>query len=247
MVPEQTLVAPGIAQIANLDLTAVALQRLVERSNGLPGLGVLHGPSGWGKTLSCNRLAQVHRGYFVSIKSAWSRKTLLEKILTEMGIKPHGTIPNMLDQVCDQLAGAGDRPLILDEFDHATRNETMLELVRDMHDGGQAAILLVGEEQLPTKLKKWERFHSRVLAWVPAQPVSLGDAQKLSPIYAPGLGIADDLLQSLVSSAQGSVRRVVVNLRSIAEEAGVAGWETVDAATWGNRPFYTGEAQKRRV
>jgi DNA transposition AAA+ family ATPase len=247
MVTQQTLSAPGIAQIANLDITAVALQRLVERGPGLPGLGVLHGPAGWGKTLSCNRLAQVHRGYFVSIKSAWSRKTLLEKILKEMGIKPHGTIPNMLDQVCDQLAGAGDRPLILDEFDHAIRNESMLELVRDMHDGGQAAILMVGEEQLPTKLQKWERFHSRVLAWVPAQPISLGDAKQLAPIYAPGLQIADDLLVRLVTSSQGSVRRVVVNLRSIAEEAAVGGWDAVDAALWGDRPIYTGETQKRRV
>ncbi len=246
MVPEQTLVAPGIAQIANLDITAVALQRLVERNNCLPGLGVLFGPSGWGKTVSCNRLAQVYRGYFVSIKSAWSRKTLLEKILTEMGIKPSGTIPQLLDQVCDQLA-ASNRPLILDEFDYAARKEPMLELVRDIHDGAQASILMVGEEQLPAKLKKWGRFHSRVLTWVAAQPVSMADARQLVPIYASGLTVTDDLLQKLLDIAQGSMRRVVVNLNAIAEEAGVAGWDVVDAATWGNRPLYTGEAQKRRV
>lgn len=243
---DQKLSAPGIAETANLDLTAVALQRLVDRAPGLPGLGVLYAPAGWGKTLSCNRMAQVYRGYFVQLRSAWGRKTLLEKILFEMGIKPLGTISAMLDQVCDQLASSG-RPLILDEFDHAVRTESMLELIRDIHDGGSASILLVGEEQLPQKLKKWERFHSRVLAWIPAQPVCLKDAEKLVPIYAADVAIETDLLAHLVEIANGSIRRVVVNLRAINEAAGVAGWEQVDLATWGNRPLYTGEAPKRRV
>jgi hypothetical protein len=98
---------------------------------------------------------------------------------------------------------------------------------------------------LPQKLKKWERFHSRVLSWVPAQPVSLQDAKALAPIYAAGIKVAEDLLDHLVKLSGGSVRRVCVNLNGIAEKAAVEGWERVDLRTWGDTPIYTGEAPRR--
>ncbi|MCG9087420.1 AAA family ATPase, partial [Laribacter hongkongensis] len=91
-----------------------------------------------------------------------------------MSIKPCGTIPALLDQICEQLA-ASQRPLIIDEFDFALRSDSMVELVRDIYEGSQGTILLIGEEQLPQRLKRWERFHSRVMAWIPALPVSLED------------------------------------------------------------------------
>ena len=39
-----------IANINNLSLVAIAMERLMNRPDGLPGLGVLYGPSGYGKT-----------------------------------------------------------------------------------------------------------------------------------------------------------------------------------------------------
>lgn len=233
-----------VAQIHNLDLVRTAVERLVNRQSSLPGFAGLYGPAGFGKTTALLAVAHETRAYYVQMRSAWSRKTLLEKILLEMGIKATGTIPNMLDQACQQLA-ASKRPLMIDEFDHALRSDNMVELVRDIYEGSQSTIILSGEEMMPQKLKKWERFHSRVLSWIPAQPVTLKDAQALSPIYAPGLRLSDDLLDHLVGMAAGSVRRVCVNLAGIADTASIEGWEAIDRATWGNRGLYTGEAPRR--
>jgi DNA transposition AAA+ family ATPase len=233
-----------IAQIHNLDLVRTAAERLTGRTAGLPGMAALYGPAGYGKTMATMAIANENRSYYVQVRSAWSRKTLMEKILIEMGAKPHGTIPQMLDQVCAQLAVSG-RMLMLDEFDHCVRADAMVELVRDIYEGSQATILLIGEELLPQKLKKWERFHSRILSWIPAQPVSLPDSRALAPIYCPGIKVADDLLDHLVKQASGSVRRVSVNLAAICEAAAVEGWESVGLREWGNRPVYTGEAPRR--
>lgn len=235
------------AQIHNLELVRTAAERLTGRTAGLPGLAALYGPAGYGKTTAALAVANETRAYFVQMRSAWTRKTLLEKILLEMSIKPLGTIAPMLDQVCTQLAASG-RMLIIDEFDYCVRSDSMVELVRDIHEGGGAApILLLGEELLPQKLKKWERFHSRVLSWIPAQPVSVADAAALAPIYCPDVHVAGDLLEHLVRIAVGSVRRVSVNLAAIAEAAAVEGWSSVDRAMWGERPLYTGEAPRRGV
>jgi AAA domain-containing protein len=232
-----------VAQIHNLDLVRTAVERLVTRQESLPGFAALYGPAGYGKSTALLAVANETRAYYVQMRSAWNRKALLEKILFEMSIKPHGTIPALLDQVCTQLA-ASRRPLMIDEFDFALKGDSMVELVRDIYEGSQATVILSGEELLPNKLKKWERFHSRVLSWLPAQPVSLKDAKALAPIYAD-VPIAEDLLQHLVHLASGSVRRVCVNLNGIAEVAAIEGWDSVDRARWGDRVLYTGEAPRR--
>lgn len=235
-----------VANISNLDLVAVAAEKLASRVNGLPGIGVMYGEPGRGKTIACSALANQTRGYYVQVFSAWNRKSLLEKILFEMGIKPVGTIPALLDQVCEQLAASG-RPLILDEFDHCLRKDGMVELVRDIYEGSQGTLLLVGEEMLPVKMKKWERLHSRVLAWIPALPASMADAKKLCPIYCPDVVVADDLLGRVVELAHGSIRRVCVNLTRIHEEAMLMGELEMTLAKWGERDLYTGDAPKRRL
>ncbi|HTD05881.1 ATP-binding protein [Undibacterium sp.] len=235
-----------VANISNLDLVAVATEKLMSRVDGLPGIGVIYGEAGRGKTIACSALANLTRSYYVQMRSAWGRKALLEKILFEMGIKPSGTIPHLLDQICEQIA-ASRRPLIIDEFDFCLRSDGMVELVRDIYEGSQGTLMLVGEEMLPTRLKKWERFHSRVMAWIPALPVSLDDAVKLAPIYCPQITIGDDLMAHVVDMARGSVRRVCVNLTRIHEEAMLTAESQMTLAKWGDRELYTGDAPKRRL
>jgi hypothetical protein len=233
-----------IASIHNLAIVRTAVERLNGRANGLPGFAVLYGPAGYAKTTSLLAAANTTRAYYVQMRSAWGRKTLLEKIITEMGMRPSGTIPNMLDIICEQLAKSR-RPLMIDEFDHCLSSDKLVELVRDIYEGSQSPIIIAGEEMLPQKLKKWERFHSRVLTWVLAQSVSLADTQALAPIYAPGIDIADDLLAHLVKLSGGSVRRVCVNLSGIAEKCALEGWLSADLRQWGDTPIYTGEAPRR--
>jgi len=143
--------APGIAKIGNMMQCQIALERAIQRSNNLPGLVCFYGPSGWGKSLSSNYLCNQMRGYYVQVKSIWSKKVFLQKILNEMGIKPGATCGEMLDQVCDQLSSSA-RPLIIDEMDHLV-DKKAVELVRDIYEGSQAPILIIGEENLPQKLK----------------------------------------------------------------------------------------------
>ena len=245
------------ANIQNLTLVRTALESLTDRRGGLPGLGVLYGPAGYGKTTALVAVANQTRAYYVQMRSAWNRKSLFQKILVEMGIPTTAptkkkdavgralTITEMLDAICSQLA-ASRRPLMIDEFDHCTIGDGMVELVRDIYEGSQTPLILSGEELLPRKLARWERFHSRVLAWVPAAPVSLQDARELAPIYCD-TPCADDFLKLLVDNADGSVRRVSVNLARAGEIAAAEGWRKIDSATWGDIPLYTGEAPSRKL
>ena len=234
------------ANIVNLGLVQVALNKLIERQDGLPGLGVFYGPSGYGKTTTTVVIANEVNAYYVQMRSAWTRKVFMEKILAEMGIVPAPTMGAMLDQICAQLA-ASRRALIIDEFDYAAEKKQMVELVRDIYEGSQVPILLVGEEKLPAKLKKFERFHGRVLAWVGAQPVSLDDAYKLAEIYAHGIAVDESVLVELVRMAHGSVRRVCVNLTNILDHANLHGLDRITKKDLAAVSLFSGDAPTRNI
>jgi chromosomal replication initiation ATPase DnaA len=237
-----------IAPLTNVSLCMSALERVMNRSRHLPGMVVLYGPAGFGKTKAATYAANKHRAYHIRCCQLSTRKSILESILKEMGITPEKTMAGQLEQITEQLT-TSQRPLIVDEIDHLVEKGAVVEIIRDIHDlSACSAILLIGEERVPGKLKKWERFHRRILDWVPAQPADMHDADQLRRLYvAPQVEIADDLLQDVHALAKGSVGRICVNLDRIQDEALSNGWTVVDRETWGKRPLYTGDAPARRV
>lgn len=234
-----------LAVLTNVALCAEALNAAISRQHQLPGLLCLYGPAGWGKTSAAAYCANRYRAYFVAAKSVWSKKAFLGAILKEMGVSPARTISDMADQVAEQLA-VSQRPLIVDEVDHLVAGNH-IELVRDLFESSLSPILMIGEELLPAKLKKWERFHSRVLRWVPAQAATIEDAQHLRKMYCPQIRVADDLMDRIVRLANGSVRRIVVNFALVQEAALAGGVTKMDLGAWGERELYTGEAPVRRI
>ena len=237
-----------IAKITNIALANAAMAQLVNRQDGLPGLGVLYGPSGYGKTTATVAVAHQTRAYYVQLRSAWTRKTFMEKVCVELGVEKGRNTAECLDNICARLA-ASQRPLIIDEADYLVTRSGMVELVRDIYEGSQSPVLLVGEELMPNKLKRYERFHGRVLAWIPAQPVSKADAQALAQVYAPTVNLADEVIDKLLAASHGSVRRVSVNLVNLAELADTQGCDEITLSTLKEAKgfdFYSGEAPARR-
>lgn len=236
-----------IAPLANVSLCTRALERAINRPAHLPGMVTFYGPSGWGKSFSAAYTANRFRAYYVECKSSWTRKALLIAILKSMGIVPATNIYEMTEQISEQLALSG-RPLIVDEMDHIVEKKAV-EILRDIYEGSNAAILMIGEEKLPSKLKAWERFHNRMLDWIPAQPADLEDTGLLAKLYSPDVQIDDDLLQVIQQKAKGCVRRICVNLELVRRSALDVGCNEIDLAAWrsAQRELYTGEAPKRRV
>jgi DNA transposition AAA+ family ATPase len=234
----------SVAPLRNVGALAALIDRVKGRTNSLPGMGTYYGPSGFGKTMAAVYCTNRFQAITVQVKSAWSKKTLCEAILAEIGLPAGPTIARMLDQISDHLA-ITDAPLLIDEADFLVQRN-MIEIVRDIYEGSGAPVILIGEELLPQKLRAWERVHGRILDWVAAQPGAMTDVAHLAKVYAPGIAIAADLQAKLLAASRGSIRRICVNLDRLREFAATRGLTAVNAADWGSQQFFTGTAPEVR-
>lgn len=232
-----------IAPLKNVALMMKVADRIVNRAEYLPGLAAFVGHAGTGKSMSAAFVSNKYKAFYVECKSCWTKRALLEAILKQMGMSAKGPIYTLVEQMSEHLAESG-KMLIIDEVDHIVKRSA-IEIIRDIYEGSMAPILLIGEENMPGDLVKWERFHSRVLEWAYAQPADINDAKHLVPLYCRGIKVRDDLLQQVVKVSEGSVRRICVNLSMISETSMGKGLGEIGMAEWGNRAFYTSSVPRR--
>lgn len=234
-----------IVPLTNVGLLSAAIERAHARPMGLPGLVVMYGASGLGKSVGAAFAANLHRAYYVECRDTWSKKAFLQAILREMSISPGPTLSVMVDQVAEQLSRSG-RPLLIDDVQYLLE-KAVANVLTDIYNASQGTIVLIGEERVPGSLAKLERLHNRVLEWVPAQPATLDDLRSLAKASYPSLKIADDLLEDLRHKVSGCLRRVAVNLYKVYGETQAHAMDSIDLAGWGSRGWFTGEAPSRRA
>lgn len=234
----------SVATLRNVMAMVSLVQRVRDRAPTLPGMAVFYGHSGYGKTTAATYAANTFNAYQVQAQSTWTKKSLCEAILTELGLEIRGRVDQMVRDISREVAATG-RPLLIDEADHLVARG-LIELVRDIYEGSEATIILIGEEELPRKLMRWERVHGRMLGWVRAEEAVMSDVTQLMKIYCPGLEIETPLLDRILAESRNSIRRICVNLDAVRLLAVGCGLTRVTEGDWGDRPFFTGLAPNPR-
>lgn len=238
-----------VAPLTNVAIMQELVGRLRTRKPDLPGIGCFYGFSGYGKTIATtyavNKLDDT--AVYVEVRSTWTRKKFVEALLQELtpGIR-YGARPTYdLIEIAAERLMVGRMVLFVDEADFVV-DRGYAEVIRDIYEIAKTPIVLIGEEDLPVKLERYERLHNRMARPAPAQPCSVDDARHLTRLYCDQVKVADDLLAHLVSEVNGCTRRVAANLDDIQEEALKNGWDLVNRKLWGDRKFNTGSVTTRR-
>ena len=232
------------APTRNLEKLEELVIKLKTRNPDVPGLGVFHGRSGDGKSRAAAWVAaSEHMAYYVEANDFWTPRAMLRAVVDAMGLAllPHATNNDMAAKIAEELE-TSRRPLIVDEGDHLAKKD-MIDKLRALHDmaaPGTASIILIGEEGLPQKLQRYERFHRRILAFAQAEPCDIDDARQLALLYCPRAAVADELLEHLLAATYRSTGRVAVNLVNIAAFAAGQGLKEVTLADYASQPVNTG-------
>lgn len=232
-----------VKNVARLNDAGEALRR---RPAGMPGMGLVHGETGWGKTTAVTWYASKVNAAYVRATSLWTPAAMLTKIAEELRIQARGSCSMMMDSIIEALA-LSNRPLFVDEADYLVDSKRMTEALRDLHDMATVPVVLIGMGGIDQRLSHRKQLTGRLMQDVRFQPLDLEDASAVARALCE-VKVAEDLLERLHRQCNGSARLLVVGLSRIEQRAKSAGSTEISSAAWGKTDaFFSGEAPTASV
>ena len=199
---------------ATKNITAMlgAMALLQESNKDLPGLGLICGKAGLGKTQAVRWYATQYNQPYLRAIAAWSLRSMLHDIAAQLGLDPEGTNVNVFHQIQSDLISS-PRIIFIDEADYLARsnNWRLLETIRDLHDLSGSSFIFVGMGGIKAKLQKKHQLWSRISQIVEFQPLTAKEIAFLAHELA-GLLIPDDVAGLLCTQTTGDFRDVMVAL-----------------------------------
>jgi hypothetical protein len=227
-----------VAPVKNVIATQTAFDSLCTRSYGVPGIGLIHGETGRGKTTAVAYLFNQVNGVLVRARANDTTSSLLSRIVSELGSAPMGRNSRMVDYIIEQMS-MFERPLFIDEADYLMGDIKMLETIRDLYDATEVPVVLIGMDQIARRISTRKQFFNRISEWVEFKPADLDDVMVMADeMLEDGIRVDPDLLEQLRQSANGEMRRITIGLAQIEKLARANDLEYVMPNHWGDMPFH---------
>lgn len=154
------------------------MNNLQNRAEGVPGMGLVYGEPGLGKSQTINWWAFKNDAILVRCTQLMSAKWLLTEILDYMSeIKPY-SISDCFNEVIRNLLMT-PRVLIVDEIDYLTIDSRAVETLRDIHDKTNVPVILVGMTNANSRLKKFSHLYDRLSEIVKFEKFSKNDIKTI--------------------------------------------------------------------
>jgi len=197
------------AKTSNVTNFVSAMNRLVNRQDGIPGMALIFGEPGLGKTRTTLWWAAQNDGVFIRTKKLMTGRWLLEEIVAELGEAPLRRTSDLFRQAVDQLL---DRPrtLFVDEADYLAHDARVIETLRDLHDTTGTPLVLIGMDAADKKLMRYKHLYDRFSEVVKFNTLVLSDIKAIADQMCE-VKLSEDAVQYIHSQAN-RFRRVVVQL-----------------------------------
>lgn len=232
-----------VAQVKNVRMLKQAGDELVGRALGVPGMALLWGATGYGKTTSVVWWANQVNAIYVRAAALWTPRAMLTAIMHELGAQPMTSCAPMVLWIAQRLSITG-RPLIVDEADYLLSSSKMLDTVRDLHDTSTAPVVLIGMAEFQRKVIHRQQLAGRISQWVEFAGADLEDARVLADELCE-VEVEDDLLEELHRSSGGSMRGLVVGLSRIESYAQRRSLKQIGADAWAGRKFVLSQGERK--
>lgn len=155
------------------------MNNLQNRAEGVPGMGLVYGEPGLGKTQAIKWWAFKNDAILIRCNQMMSARWLLKEILDYMSeIKPY-SISDSFDEVIRNLI-LTPRVLIVDEVDYLAMDKNKsIEILRDIHDKTNVPVVLVGMTNAHSRLKKFSHLYDRLSEIVKFERFSKADIKTI--------------------------------------------------------------------
>ena len=154
------------------------MNNLQNRAEGVPGMALVYGEPGLGKTQTINWWAFKNNAILVRCTQLMSARWLLSEILEEMGEIYGYKILDCFKLVVRNLL-VNPQIIIIDEVDYLTVDSRAVETLRDIHDKTNVPIVLVGMINAKSRLKKFNHLYDRLSEIVKFEKFSKSDIKTI--------------------------------------------------------------------
>jgi len=149
------------ARTQNVKNLISLMNNLENRAEGVPGMALVYGEPGLGKTQAILWWAAQNDAVFIRCTNLMSGRWLLEEIVEELGEVPYYKSSDLFKQCIRQLKEE-PRAIIFDEIDYLTGDSKAIETIRDIHDKTNVPVILVGMGMADKKLMRYRHFYDRI-------------------------------------------------------------------------------------
>lgn len=195
------------ARTSNVNSFVSAMTRLIKREEGIPGMALVYGEPGLGKTRTCLWWCAANDGVFIRTKKLMTGRWLLEEVVAELGEAPMRKTSDLFRQATDQLMER-PRTLFVDEADYLAHDARIIETLRDIHDVTGASVVLVGMDQADKKLARFKHLYDRFSEIVRFHTLNEQDVKSIAEQMCD-VRLSEDAV-SYIHNQANRFRRVVV-------------------------------------
>ncbi len=166
-----------------------AFQGALENMNGRGAeecqLIVVDGEPGLGKTTILSKWAAENSCIYMRAKTEWNPSWLMGELLDNLSVQPphrHEARFNAALQALAERANLADNTgrqfaVVIDEADHISSKQKLIETVRDLADLSGVPFILVGMGRIRDNLTRFPQIASRVSSYVRFSPAEFEDVE----------------------------------------------------------------------
>ncbi|PKG74210.1 DNA transposition protein [Shewanella sp. GutCb] len=236
-------------EVKNVLRTQDMFSNLQSRSEITPGIGLIHGASGFGKTTTVtymfNQLtAMGNLPVYVRCYATDTPSSFLARVMKELGSEPMYPLRKSVDFITDTMNDQ-QIALFVDEADHIIGQAKTMETIRDLYDATELPVVLIGMEEIARRISHRKQLFNRISEWVEFMPADNEDVSMFAcELLEQGIKVGEDLLDFIRVRSGGEVRRILIALEKIERFALTNEKDFIDKELWGDGQLFLNHGRR---
>lgn len=204
--------------ISNYERFRTGLTAVENRGAAEASMLLVTGEAGYGKSQTVDHWAVATGAAYLRAKVEWTPHYFMAELADTLKIDQRGRAKDLFGRVAGVLGGQ-QISLVIDEIEHCLQKGAhVLEAIRDLSDLTEVTVVLVGMEQVETKIRRYAQISSRIATVVTFQAATLDDVAELCRALAE-VEIAPDLVAEIHRQSGGRVREILNAIATIERTA----------------------------
>jgi DNA transposition AAA+ family ATPase len=199
--------------------------KLINRKDGVPRMGLIYGEPGLGKTQTAVWWSTKNDAIYVRASNNMSSRWLLQEIVEELGESPCHSTADLMKQCVGKLK-MFPRIIVVDEIDYLTCHLRVIETLRDLHDKTGVPVILIGMAMADKKLTRYKHLYDRISEKVMFEVFSQEDVKAIVNELSE-IKITDDAIEIILSKIN-RFRQLVKLISTLEEIATTNNFEQID-------------------